>query len=80
MDQVLQRSFDYGFSQALIAKDVDVAMRMVEGAGSSAPVLRQVREMVQVAKRELGDDADHTEMPKLLERWSGPGSEISPRS
>jgi 3-hydroxyisobutyrate dehydrogenase len=80
VDQVLPRSFDYGFSQALIAKDVDVAMRMVESAGTAAPVLRLVREMVHVAKHELGGDADHTEMVRLLERWGGEGTEVSPRS
>ena len=62
-----------------VAKDVDVAMRMVEGGGTAAPVLRLVRELVQVAKHELGGDADHTEMCKLLERWGGEGTEIIPR-
>ena len=83
VDHVLPRGFDYGFALGLLAKDVQTAMRMADGeADSSAgnrvpmPVLRAVREMVQVARSELGPGADHTEMVRVLERWAGGGAEL----
>jgi len=37
-----------------------------------APVLRQVRELFDIAKREIGSsEVDHTAVAQLLERWSG---------
>ena len=46
-------------------------MDLFDRTDSPAPVLRHVREMATVARRELGDDADHVEMVKMLEKWSG---------
>ena len=66
-----ERTFDYGFSLGLLAKDVETGMSMLDANEVRAPVLRAVREMVQAARVELGDDVDHLEMVKLLERWGG---------
>ena len=65
----MKRTFDYGFSLGLLAKDVETGMSMLDSNEVRAPVLRAVREMVQAARVELGDDVDHLEMVKLLERW-----------
>ena len=83
VDHVLPRGFDYGFALGLLTKDVQTCMRMADGEaeGGAAnrvpmPVLREVREMVQVARGELGPEADHTEMVRVLERWAGAGGEL----
>ena len=70
-DYVFTRKFDYGFALALHCKDIGIAMDLFDKTDSPAPVLRHVREMATVARRELGDDADHVEMVKMLEKWTG---------
>ena len=67
----LHRAFDYRFSLGLLAKGVDTAMSLLDTDAIRAPVLLSIREMLQAAQVEMGDDVDHLEMVKLLERCCG---------
>lgn len=70
--RVLTRQFPNTFALGLLAKDMGICVRVLEAAGTPAPMLRQVREFFEIAKREVGSaDVDHTAVAKLLERWSG---------
>jgi len=68
-ERVLDRSFPLTFKLGLLAKDVRIGNKVVEGAGVPAPVFHLVRELYEIAKNELGEDADHVEVLKLVERW-----------
>ncbi|RDI95509.1 NAD(P)-dependent oxidoreductase [Meiothermus sp. QL-1] len=70
--RVLSREFPNTFALGLLAKDLGIASKVIEAAGTPAPLLRQVREFFEVAKREVGSsEVDHTAVAQLLERWSG---------
>ena len=70
-EHVLTRGFDYGFSLGLLCKDVDTCMGMLQENAIPAPSLRNTRELIQVAKKILGEEADHLEIAKIIEQWSG---------
>ena len=70
-EHVLNRTFDYGFSLGLLLKDVDTCMAMLQENGLPAPLLRATRELVQMANNAYGDEADHLEIVKMIEDWSG---------
>jgi 3-hydroxyisobutyrate dehydrogenase len=71
-DNILTRKFDYGFSLGLHRKDVESAYSLMqtEGGVMNAPMMSQTRLMMSVAVKELGEDADHVEVAKLVERWN----------
>lgn len=48
-----------------------IAMGVLDGEKAPSPLLRLTREVYEMAKRELGPDADHVEALRLLERWGG---------
>jgi 3-hydroxyisobutyrate dehydrogenase len=70
-ERVLTRAFPKTFALGLLVKDLGIAMRVLEGEKAPSPLLRLVREVYEMAKRELGPEADHVEALKLLERWAG---------
>lgn len=70
--RVLSREFPNTFALGLLAKDMGICVRVLEAAGTPAPLLRQLREFFEIAKGEVGSaDVDHTAVAKLLERWAG---------
>ncbi|AEB11441.1 NAD(P)-dependent oxidoreductase [Marinithermus hydrothermalis] len=69
-ERVVTRAWPLTFKLGLLAKDIGIAMRVLDGADLPAPVLRLVHEVYQAAKREIGADADHVEALKLIERWA----------
>jgi len=70
--RVLTRQFPNTFALGLLAKDMGICVRVLEAAGTPAPMLKQVREFFEIARREVGSaEVDHTAVAKLLERWSG---------
>jgi 3-hydroxyisobutyrate dehydrogenase len=70
--RIVTREFPNTFALGLLAKDLGIANGVIEEAGTPAPVLRQLRELVEVARREVGDrDVDHTALVQLIERWAG---------
>lgn len=70
-ERVVTREFPVTFTLGLLAKDVGIAQRVLDGADVPAPVLRQVAELLAVALRELGPDVDHAAALQLVERWAG---------
>jgi len=75
-DCILPRTFDYGFSMALHAKDVATALRLLRASGGiagplSAPLLRRVGELQAAALAALGPSADHTRVVQLVEALAG---------
>ncbi|RIH78876.1 2-(hydroxymethyl)glutarate dehydrogenase [Meiothermus taiwanensis] len=70
--RVLSRHFTNTFALGLLAKDLGICAKVLEAAGTPAPMLRQVREFFEVARREVGNtEVDHTAVAQLIERWSG---------
>lgn len=69
--RVLTRAFPKTFALGLLVKDLGIAMGVLDGEKAPSPLLRLTREVYEMAKRELGPEADHVEALKLLERWGG---------
>ncbi|MDX2004626.1 MAG: NAD(P)-dependent oxidoreductase [Meiothermus sp.] len=70
--RVVSRQFPNTFALGLLAKDMGICVKVLEAAGTPAPLLRQLREFFDIAKKEVGSaDQDHTAVAKLLEKWAG---------
>jgi len=70
-ERVVTRAWPNTFKLGLLTKDVGIGMKVLDGAELPAPLLRLTYEVFQIAKREIGPDADHAEALKLIERWAG---------
>lgn len=68
---VLSRSFDFGFSIGLSAKDIRLCLEESDALGVPMIVGGAVRQLLTVAKSDLGADADLTEIIKPIEDWAG---------
>ena len=68
---ILPRSFDFGFSNALLLKDVRLCLEEAEAMGVPMIVGSAVRQMLSVTAAAYGPGADCTEMVKLIEGWAG---------
>lgn len=70
-DHVIPRTFDYGFSLDLLRKDLDTACLVLKENGIVAPMMGKQSDLVKEAIEKVGPNADHLELIKLLENWSG---------
>jgi 3-hydroxyisobutyrate dehydrogenase len=68
---VLSRRFDAGFTMGLLHKDVSIALGLGQETGTPAPVSALCKELIASAVTMFGQDADHTEMARVLERLAG---------
>lgn len=68
---VLSRTFDSGFSLALMAKDLIAADRLASSNGLEPRMSRLAVEMAVAARNELPEGADHTEVARWLEDVQG---------
>ncbi len=68
---VLPRRFDFGFTTALLYKDIKLCLDEAEALGVPMVVGNAVRQTMAIGKAALGPDADITEFVKPLERWAG---------
>ena len=68
---VLSRSFDFGFSVGLSAKDVRLCMEEADSLGIPMPVAQSVRAFLNSAAEKLGYQADMTEMIRVIEDQVG---------
>jgi 3-hydroxyisobutyrate dehydrogenase-like beta-hydroxyacid dehydrogenase len=68
---ILPRTFDYGFTNALMYKDVKLCLDEAEGMGVPMWVGSMVRQMFQLANTQQGPDADFTTIVKCVEEWAG---------
>lgn len=69
--RVLTRAFPRTFRLALLEKDLGIAAAFARTEGVPAPVLQLTTELYRAARRELGEEADHVEIAKVVERQSG---------
>jgi 3-hydroxyisobutyrate dehydrogenase len=70
--RVVSRAFPNTFALGLLAKDLGIANQVFQEVGTPAPLLRQLREFFEIAKREIGSaEVDHTAVARLLEKWAG---------
>jgi len=70
-ERVLTRAFPRTFRLALLDKDAGIAAQFTREQKVSAPLLQLGAELFRAAHAELGEDADHVEAVKLIERWAG---------
>jgi 3-hydroxyisobutyrate dehydrogenase-like beta-hydroxyacid dehydrogenase len=68
---VVPRRFDFGFTTALLYKDIKLCLDEAEALGTPMLVGNAVRQLMAIGKAEMGPDADITEFVKPLERLAG---------
>ncbi len=68
---ILPRKFDYGFTTALMYKDVRLCMQESQGLGVSMPVANAVRDMWQKTNDDFGGDQDFTNIIRVVEQSMG---------
>jgi 3-hydroxyisobutyrate dehydrogenase len=68
---MLPRTFDYGFTIGLLAKDLHIAGEIARGFDLPMPMLASAENQWELAKHELGAQADYTAVLLLLEKWGG---------
>jgi 3-hydroxyisobutyrate dehydrogenase len=68
--RVLNRSFPRTFRLALLDKDVGIAADVARALSVPAPMMQLTAELFRAAHRELGEEADHVEAVRLVERWA----------
>jgi 3-hydroxyisobutyrate dehydrogenase len=78
--RVLNGAFPRTFRLALLDKDVRIAATVARQGKVPSPVLQLVSEIFGIARRELGEEADHVEAVRLLEKWAGVRLRASARS
>lgn len=69
--RVLTRAFPRTFKLALLEKDVAIAAEFIREQRVPSAVTQQVAELFRQARTELGEEADHVEAARLIEKWSG---------
>ena len=70
-ERVLTRKFPRTFRAALLEKDIGIAAGIAREQKVPAPLIQLAADLLTTARRELGEEADHVEVAKLIERWSG---------
>jgi 3-hydroxyisobutyrate dehydrogenase len=70
-ERVLSRAFPRTFRLALLDKDVGIAAGVARDQKVASPLLQLASELFRAAHAELGDEADHVEAVKVVERWAG---------
>jgi 3-hydroxyisobutyrate dehydrogenase len=70
-DRVLTGAFPRTFRLALLDKDAGIAAALARSQKSPSPTLQLAADLMRIAHLELGDDVDHVEAVKLVERWAG---------
>ena len=70
-ERVLTRAFPRTFRLALLDKDVGIAAELAREHQVTSPLLQLTAELFRMAHHELGEDADHVEAAKVVERIGG---------
>lgn len=70
-ERVLTGAFPRTFRLALLDKDVAIAADLARDLRVPAPIFQLAAELFRLAHAELGEEADHVEAVRLLERWAG---------
>jgi 3-hydroxyisobutyrate dehydrogenase len=70
-ERVLTGRWPQTFRLALLDKDVGIALGVLDENGVPGPVLHLVGELFRQARATLGEEADHVEVIRLIEREAG---------
>jgi 3-hydroxyisobutyrate dehydrogenase len=70
-ERVLTRKFPRTFRLALLDKDARIAAQIARDERVPAPLTQLVADLCTLARKELGEEADHVEAVKVIERWAG---------
>jgi 3-hydroxyisobutyrate dehydrogenase-like beta-hydroxyacid dehydrogenase len=68
---ILPRTFDYGFSNGHMYKDVKLCLEVAEESGVPMWVGAAVRQLWAYSANHNGPDADFTTVIKCIEEWAG---------
>jgi 3-hydroxyisobutyrate dehydrogenase-like beta-hydroxyacid dehydrogenase len=68
---ILPRTFDYGFTNGLMYKDLRLCLEEAQELGVAMQVGAMVRDLFRTATSEQGADADFTTVVKTVERAAG---------
>ncbi|HJU91121.1 MAG TPA: NAD(P)-dependent oxidoreductase [Gemmatimonadaceae bacterium] len=69
--RVLTRAFPRTFRLALLDKDMGIAAEVAREQQVASPLLQLTAELFRVAHAQLGEEADHVEVARLIESWAG---------
>ncbi len=69
--RVLTRAFPRTFRLALLDKDIGIAAGVARDQRVPSPILQLTAELFRMAHAELGEEADHVEAVRVIERLSG---------
>jgi 3-hydroxyisobutyrate dehydrogenase len=69
-ERVLTRAFPRTFRLALLEKDIAIAADFAREFRVPSPLTQLAAELFRVARLELGEEADHVEAAKVIERWA----------
>lgn len=70
-ERVLTRAFPRTFRLALMDKDVRIAAQIARDERVVAPLTQVVSDLCTMARKELGEAADHVESVQVIEKWAG---------
>ena len=70
-ERVLTRAFPRTFRLALLDKDARIAAQIARDERVPAPLTQLAADLCSLARTELGEDADHVEAVKVIEKWAG---------
>ena len=68
---ILPRTFDYGFTNAHMYKDVKLCLEVAEEVGVPMWVGAAVRQLWAYSANHMGPDTDFTTVIKCIEEWAG---------
>jgi 3-hydroxyisobutyrate dehydrogenase len=70
-ERVLTRAFPRTFRLALLDKDARIAAQIARDERVPAPLTQLAADLCTLARKELGEEADHVEAVQVIERWAG---------
>jgi 3-hydroxyisobutyrate dehydrogenase len=70
-ERVLSRAFPRTFRLALLDKDLRIAADIAREVGVPSPLMQLASELFRAARAELGEEADHVEAVRVIERIAG---------
>jgi len=70
-ERVLTRAFPRTFRLALLDKDIGIATKLASEAEVPIPLIDLAAKLIHEAHVELGEEADHVEAAKVVERRAG---------
>ena len=70
-ERVVTRAWPRTFRLALLDKDVGIALKVLEDTGVPSDAIGMGKRVYEAARRSLGEEADHVELIKEIEKAAG---------